>query len=374
MNNTRPQIKFSDEQDMLLDVAIKFARDKSPIEIVRKKIDAHQSFNPELWREITELGWPAITIDEKFGGSGLSLAETVAVSEPMGRALFASPLPSAWIAAEIVKQAGSQTQQETFLKRISQGQQAAIALTEPHGDWALDNIQCTASPQGDQISLSGTKTFITDALTADMLIASVNLDRAPRLVILDKNAIDQIAFEPETIIDETRLSFRAKLDGVKLSKDNFLQAQPAQTVLHHAHLVACLLLAAEMCGGTAATLDVVVDYLKTRKQFDRYIGAYQALKHPTVDILIGLDAARSLLYYAACLPLGDQQSEIAIRMAKAQACDAFAFAADRAIQFHGGFGFTYDCDAQLFRRRALWCEYQHGDSAYHRRKLADLLF
>ena len=362
---------------MLLDVATKFTRDKSPIENVRKRIADEQNFPADLWREISELGWPAIAIDEKFGGSSLSLAEAVAISEPMGRTLFASPLASTWVAAEMIAKAASPAQQEKYLTRIAQGQQIALAFSEPDANWALDQAQCTAQTSqigGGQITLSGTKTFITDALTADMMVASVQSGEQPGLVILDKEALGQITFEQETIIDETRHSCRAKLDGIQLPAENLLSVERTPDALRHGHLVACLLLAAEMCGGIAATLDIVVDYLNTRKQFGHYIGSYQSLKHPAVDILIGLEAARSHLYYAAGLSAEGREREIAIRMAKAQACDAFTFAADRAIQFHGGFGFTYDCDAQLFLRRALWCAYQHGDAAYHRQKLAALMF
>ena len=128
-----------------------------------------------------------------------------------------------------------------------------------------------------------------------------------------------------------------------------------------------------MCGGTAAALDYIIEYLNTRKQFDRFIGSYQALKHPTVDILCELEAARSHLYYAASVFDEDEEGDIAVRMAKVQAGDAMAYAGDRAIQFHGGFGFTYDCDAQLFLRRALWCQSQFGDAPYQRKLLQDLL-
>jgi alkylation response protein AidB-like acyl-CoA dehydrogenase len=120
----------------------------------------------------------------------------------------------------------------------------------------------------------------------------------------------------------------------------------------------------------------VVEYLKTRKQFGKLIGSYQALKHPTVDILVGLDAARSLIYHAATVtgdaPL-DADAEIACRMAKAQATDALTFAGDRAVQFHGGMGFTYECDAQLYIRRAQWAQQQFGDAYHHRKRLASLL-
>jgi len=136
-----------------------------------------------------------------------------------------------------------------------------------------------------------------------------------------------------------------------------------------------LLLCAEMAGGHAAVLNVIVEYLNTRKQFDRYIGSYQALKHPTVQILIDMEASRSHLYHAATIwnTATEDELEIALRMAKAHASESFAHAGDRAVQFHGGFGFTYECDAQLFLRRALWCQYQFGDEKYHRQLLAPLL-
>ena len=122
-------------------------------------------------------------------------------------------------------------------------------------------------------------------------------------------------------------------------------------------------------------LHVVVEYLNTRKQFDHLIGSYQSLKHPTVDILLDGEGCKSHVYHAASVMTeGDRTAtDVAVRMAKAQASEAFAYAGDRAVQFHGGFGFTYECDAQLYLRRALWCQHQFGDERYHRQKLAPLL-
>jgi alkylation response protein AidB-like acyl-CoA dehydrogenase len=123
-------------------------------------------------------------------------------------------------------------------------------------------------------------------------------------------------------------------------------------------------------------LDTLVGYLTTRKQFGRLIGSYQALKHPTVDILLQMDSARTLIYHAATL-INDaslnKDTEIACRMAKAQATDALLFAGDRSVQFHGGMGFTYDCDAMLYIRRAQWAQHQYGDAQHHRKLLAPLL-
>ena len=135
-------------------------------------------------------------------------------------------------------------------------------------------------------------------------------------------------------------------------------------------------MAAEAAGTAAACLDTTVEYLKTRKQFGKLIGSYQALKHPSVDILCDMDSTRSFVYHAATLvgdgPL-DRDAEIACRMAKAQATQARLYAGDRSVQFHGGMGFTYECDAQLYIRRAQWSQQQFGDAQHHRKRLAALL-
>jgi alkylation response protein AidB-like acyl-CoA dehydrogenase len=148
------------------------------------------------------------------------------------------------------------------------------------------------------------------------------------------------------------------------------------SALRDHHLLWALLTAAEATGSAASCLDTVVDYLKTRKQFGKLIGSYQALKHPTVDILTAMDSGRSFIYHAATLvsdaPL-DRDAEIACRMAKAHATETLLYAGDRAVQFHGGMGFTYECDAQLYIRRAQWSQQQFGDAQHHRKRLAALL-
>ena len=127
-------------------------------------------------------------------------------------------------------------------------------------------------------------------------------------------------------------------------------------------------------GASQNCIDYTVDYLKTRKQFGKLIGSYQALKHTAVDAYVGYEKAKSLLY-AAAFSFEDQgQGEVATRMAAVGAGRALAFAADRAIQFHGGFGFTYDCDAQLYRRRAIFNDSLYGNIRWHKRQLSGLLF
>lgn len=367
-------IGFSDEQAELLEVAQRFCREKSPVDKVRSLIDDETGHDPAVWNELSELGWLAIAVPEEFGGVGLGLAEVVPVVEQMGRALMGGPFLSTTVAAQGLLHGGTDAQKNALLPDLCAGTPAAVALVEGSGDWDLTKAACTAKHDGDELLLSGTKVLVADAAAAAWLLVSVSLDGAPALVIVAKDALGADALTREVVIDETRRSYKVTLDGVRVSADQLLSGATAVQTLAHIDLVTSLLVAAEMCGGTASCIDYTVDYLKTRKQFGKLIGSYQALKHPAVDALIAYEQARSHVYAAAHSFSEQGEGEIATRMAKAQAATAMSFAADRAIQFHGGFGFTYDCDAQLYRRRAFWGDSQHGDAAYQRKKLADLMF
>ena len=157
-----------------------------------------------------------------------------------------------------------------------------------------------------------------------------------------------------------------------MSESNLLPGV-AFDVIEHASL---LLMSAEASGGIAGALNVIVDYLKTRKQFDKQIGSYQALKHPTVDILMGSEMSRSYVYHAATKWAEGQVPKRLKRLRgwrRLVQVSSLPKRAIEAVQFHGGFGFTYDCDAQLFLRRALWHQYQWGDDRYQRGRLAETL-
>lgn len=371
--NKKPEIAFTEEQQQLLEIAENFCRDKSSIPDVRAQLETEDGFDAGLWKEIADLGWLGIAIPEEFGGSGLGPGEVVTIAEPMGRNLLATPFASSTLAAQLLLDAGTDGQKSQYLPRIAEGSITSLAFCETHGDWDLTNVTCEAARDGDTVKLSGTKTLVTDARLAETIIASVKLDGKPALVLIDRGSIEDGALTLETIIDETRRSYRINLDGVSIPGANVLEPAKTAAALTRHHRLSCLLLAAEACGGTAGAMDVTLEYLNTRRQFERFIGSYQSLKHTMVDILTGMEAARSFLYHAATVIDDGREGEIAVRMAKAQASDTFSYAGDRAIQFHGGFGFTHECDAQLFRRRALWTEYQSGDAVYHRKRLADLL-
>ncbi len=363
---------YSEEQIELLDVATAFCREKSPIDKVRNLIDSPLGYDAGVWAATAALGWTAIAIPVEHGGVGLTLAEVVPVVEQMGRYLMASPFVSSTLAAQALVAGGTEAQQAEWLPKLAEGAVGTLALSEAHGDWDLTNITATAKADGDTLILSGEKLFVLWAESAEAVIASVMLDGKAALVLLTAADIAG-RLRREAIIDETKRSFALSLDGITVAKSALLDFGKTAQTLAHIEQAAALLQSAEMCGGTQSVIDYTIGYLQTRKQFGKVIGEYQALKHPIVDAYVDYEKARSHLYSAASSFSDQGLGEVAVRMAKAAADGVYSFASDRAIQFHGGFGFTHDCDAGLHRRAAIFHASQFGDAAWQRAKLAPLL-
>lgn len=373
MRDLLGDIGVNEEQIEIANLATSFCREKSSTGTARELIETRTSQASAVWDEIAELGWLGIAIPEEYGGIGLSLAEVVPVMEQMGRTMMSGPFYSTTLAAQVLLKAGTDEQKAAWLPKLAAGTRAALAVTELESGHNPADISANAARDGDHIVLSGTKILVTDADSADLIIASILVDGDLTLALIEKRVLEKNALRREVVIDETRASFAFTLDGVTIHKSDLIDPERTKMAITHLHLAANLLLAAEMCGGAQSCIDYTLDYLKTRKQFGKEIGAFQALKHAIVEAYCDFEKARSHLYSAAWCFNDSRRGEIAVRMAKAQADKAFSYAADRAIQFHGGFGFTYECDAQLYRRRAIWCSAQHGDAAYHKARLAELL-
>ena len=370
-------LAFSDEQAMLLDSAKNFCGDKSDISAVRSHLQSDSGHNPEIWQEMVALGWTGIAIPEQYGGFAMGLGSTVPVIESMGRHLLGTPLITSTLASQALLRGGSEAQREQWLPKVVQGTVGSMALLD-NEDWGAKLCGVTANQSDSGIVLSGKKLLVADATVADFFVVSVNHSgnhsSNPALAIVEASQLATGAITANTLIDETKRAATVDFTGATISLDALLP-HPEQA-LKDVRLIGALLIAAEATGTSAATLDSIVSYLTSRIQFGRLIGSYQSLKHPTVDILLQMDSSRSLIYHAATLiddrPVA-KDTEIACRMAKAQATETLLFAGDRAVQFHGGMGFTYDCDAMLYIRRAQWAQHQYGDAQHHRLHLAKLL-
>lgn len=356
MTHHLAKIALTEMQVELRDQAMKFCAEKSPIATVRALLSDERGYDPDVWSEMAGLGWLGIAVPEDQGGLGLDLADVVPVVEAMGKHLMNSPFVSTTLAAQAILFGGSDAQKAEWLPKLASGTVATVALFEPDGAWDL------SAASGE------TKCFVMDLDAAESVVTTVRHEGQIRLAIIPRERIEA---RRETIIDETKRSYR--FDVPEITDIDLMPADQTAAALDRIELVANLLQSAELSGAAMACVDYTVDYLKTRKQFGKVIGAFQALKHPTVDAFIGAEGARSLVYAAATHCEKQGEGEIAVRMANAKAEGALSYAADRSIQFHGGFGFTYDCDAQLYRRKAMFAASQFGDAAFHRARLAELL-
>lgn len=366
-------LSFSEEQAMLLDVATEFCRDQSPISAVREQLETEAGYDQALWAQMANLGWTGITAPEALGGSGLGVGALVPVLERMGRAMLGTPLISTTLAVQLLLRAGNTEQTERLLPDIIAGAPATIALLE-NGDWGSEAIT-VAVDEGNR--LSGVKRHVADAAAATLFVVSVLSRGKPALAIVRADQLAGDALRHHTLIDQTKRSADVDFGGVQVDAANLIEGEAVTAALRDIRLIGALLVAAEATGSAGACLDTIVDYLNTRTQFGKLIGSYQALKHPSVQILLGVDSAKSFIYHAATLVSDaalDADAEAACRMAKAQATEILCYAGDRAVQFHGGMGFTYECDAQLYIRRAQWSQQQFGDAQHHRKRLAALLF
>ena len=372
---TEELIQCTDEQAMLIDSAQKFCRDHSNSASARKLIDSKSGFDEGVWSEMANMGWTGLILPEEFGGSNLPLADLVPVVEEAGRAMMHTPIQAVTLAALALLRSGTSEQQQAFLPFIADGGIVTVALSDAN-HWDFDRPLCTATRTNGKLSLYGTKRFVADLSEAKAVIASVQLDGAPALVLIPRSAISDSAIKRQVVVDEFKRCFRLDLEGIELPEIQLLSVGDAAATIRQISLAGTLLLSAEMVGGQAGAIDLLVDYLTTRKTFGRYIGSYQGLKHPMAAILNDYEDGRSHLYYAATEYARDAESkstEIAVRMTKAWMSDKYLYVGDRAVQFHGGMGFTWECDAQLVMRRALFAQSQFGDAMHHNKRLADLM-
>jgi alkylation response protein AidB-like acyl-CoA dehydrogenase len=372
--DTLGTIGTSEEQIELMDVATSFCREHGGSAAARALIESEVGYDPDVWAKMAELGWLAVAVPEAHGGVGLGIAEAVPIAEQLGRNLIASPFAATQAAIQTLLSGASAAQQAEWLPRLAAGEAASSALHEDHGDWDLHNVTATGEVAGEMLHLTGRKQLVLWADAAALILTTVRVDGAVRIAAIPAEALPAGALRREGVIEETVRSFELTLDSIALPADALLPAERTAATLERAALVSALLQGAEMTGGTQAVIDYTVDYLNTRKQFGKLIGSFQALKHPIVDAYVGYEKARTLLYSAAHCIDDQGRGEVAVRMAAAQICASYSHAADRSIQFHGAFGFTHDADSQLYRRQAIFRNALIGDAAYHRGKLADLLF
>ncbi len=372
---------FGEDEAMLRDVARKMLDDRLPIEKLRTLVaespepvydDGGQApWDEKLCGEIVELGWTGLAVGEDEGGSDISLAGIAGMIEEVGRHALPSPLIPTISATMVVRSAGSVVAAQ-ILSRIAGGETASLAVTNERGSWEPEDTPLTATQEGDALVLNGTAYFVQDAMKADLLIASATLGDSIALCAIEKDTAG-LTLQPDHIHDLSRDQASAHFSGVQVAPSAIITLDGV-AALKAAWPKLLTLVSADLCGASEWLLQTTVEYAKERVQFDRPIGFFQAVKHPLVDAMVEIDRARSLLYHACAeIDAGTDRAETAARMAKSAASDAAAFISDRAIQLHGGIGFTWEYGLHIYFKRNLHNKALYGDGVYQRKKLADLM-
>jgi alkylation response protein AidB-like acyl-CoA dehydrogenase len=360
----------SEEQEELRASVRRFVTDRAPLARVRQLMDAGE-IDRDFWaRAGAQLGLQGIAIPEEYGGSGFSFAEQAIVLEELGAGLYGGPyLPSAVLAATALLASPDETARQELLPGIASGETiAALAFTEEDGSWDPARIRLAAAKSGDGWVLDGHKSFVLSGAEATLYLAVAVADGGLSLFAVDAGASGLTATALPTL-DQTRNL--ARLDFAAVPARLIGSTGDAAAILDRVLDVAAVALAAEQLGAAQRALDITVDYTKTRHQFGRPIGSFQALKHRMADLLMEVESLRSAVAYAAsAVAEGSDEVPALASLLKAYASETYFHVAAEMIQMHGGIGFTWEHDAHLFFKRAKSSELFLGDGAYHRERLA----
>jgi len=378
------EFSFTDEQQMIRDTAAAFLAEVSTSGAVRAAMATESGFDPDLWARIcNEMYWQAMHIPEQYGGMGLGYVELVATLEQMGRYLLCSPFFSTvCLGANALLLAGDEQQKTDYLGRIAAGTTATLAYTGVSGRWDAEAVEATWTREGDDYRLDGCWRYVPDGHTAELLIVAAREagsagEQGISLFVLPADTAG-VTREWLPTVDQTRKQAQLTMAAVTLPAASRLGAEGAAwPLLAQVIDLAAIAVAAEQVGVAQQALDSTVAYTLERVQFNRAIASYQAVKHKAADMMVKVEAARSAAYYAACIaqqvfeggPLGAELAEAA-SIAKAWCSDACFFNAGTGIQLHGGVGFTWEYDIQLYFKRAKSSETFLGNGAHHRERLA----
>ncbi|MCC6640287.1 MAG: acyl-CoA/acyl-ACP dehydrogenase [Deltaproteobacteria bacterium] len=364
---------FTEEQEQLRETARSFLAAHGTPESVRRTMQTERGFDVDLWKRIAgELGWPAVLVPEAYGGLGLGWVEVAALLELTGESLLCAPLFSTLcLGTTAILVAGSEEQRAEWLPALAEGRATAtLAFQERARDSRSGPPATTARASDGGYVLSGRKRWVLDGATASALVVSA-LDSGasePALFLVPADAHGLVRRIVPTL-DATRRFAEIELHEVRLPSHARMSGDP--TALAKILDLATIGLAAEQTGGAQRCLDLAVAYAKTRVQFGRPIGSFQAIQHTCADLLLLVESARSASYYAACVAAEDAPGlTSAASLAKAYCSEAYFRCAGDCLQIHGGVGFTWEYDVHLHLKRAKTGEHFLGSPSWHRERIA----
>ena len=372
---------LSEEHQLLRQTAADLVRSKSSLKRVRALRDGADAtgFSRDLWHEMAALGWAGIVIPETYGGSGLGYSHLMVVMEELGRGLMPEPMIPTVLGSAVLLLGGNEAQRRSLLPAIAKGETLiTLAYQEPAGRFDPRHVETRAERRGGGWVLRGEKRLVLAGQSADALIVSARTagdfgeQRGITLFSVDPKARG-VSVSRQSLVDSRPASI-VRLDGVEVDASAAVgEIDHGAGILEAAIDRATAALSAEMLGSMLAAFEMTLEYLKTRKQFGVLIGTFQALKHRAAVVYTETELSRSAVM-AACFALdaGAKDAPERVSAAKARLSDAFVLTANEAVQMHGGIGMTDEHDIGFFLKRARAAEMTFGDSAWHRRRYAEL--
>jgi alkylation response protein AidB-like acyl-CoA dehydrogenase len=373
---------FSEEQELLRSTARKFLENECKSEFVRTMMESPEGTTPEFWSKLAEQGWVGLIYPEQYGGAGLGLVDLVVLMEEMGRAVMPGPYFSTVLLGGLsILTAGSEAQKKDWLSRIASGEaRVTLAWTEPNARWDAAGVTATATATSGGFTISGTKLFVPDAHTADAIVVVARTEESGTpeggvSLFLIPRAATGVEVKLLPTMDQTRKLCEVSLRDAHVPAGALLgERGRGWSALTRVVERATVALCAEMCGGAQRVLDMTTQYAKIRVAFGKPIGAYQGVKHRAADMLVDVENAKSITYYAAwAVDEGVRDAALATSMAKAYVSDAYRKVSAAGIQLHGGIGFTWEHDLHLYFKRAKGSEFTFGDATHHRERVAQLI-
>jgi alkylation response protein AidB-like acyl-CoA dehydrogenase len=363
------EFTFSDEQDQLRAAVRDLLAREASVASVRSMLEDPVGITDDLWATLVELGWTALLIDEHHGGLGLGMVDLVVVMEEMGRVVFPGPFLSSAVFATLAARALGLDDQLVAL--ASGAARGTVALDEEgHGD-VVDRVRARASRKTGRWLLNGHKPIVLDAGSADWMLVVARTQEGLGSFLIEEPAAIEGLVEAVPTWDLTRKVARVELRDVP--------ARPVGPEGDHTALWrrvvddTCVALCAELIGAMEAANSLAVEYAKTRVQFDRPIATFQVIKHKAADMLHRQELSRVGTHYAAwASEVDDPVRAEAAAMAKAYVPESANVVTGECIQIHGGVGFTWDCDAHLYYKRAKQNDLLLGYHGIHRERVADL--
>jgi len=376
-------IKLSEDQIEIARQARRFCENETPIAYVRTMFSEPRGFTDEIWSKMADMGWMAMRVPEAYGGLGMELMDMAVILEEMGRAVVPGPFFSTvLLAAEVIMEAGSDSQKERYLSGIAAGEiRGTLAFYEPESGGDPEYIQMEARPDGNGSVLKGTKIGVSDAHVADVLIciARTKAGNGPEdgLTLFAVNPrTEGVSVSPLPIMDGTRKLFAVEFKGLRVDQDAMLGERnggwkPFCRALQRAQVGLC----AECVGGAQKAMEIATEYAKIRIQFDQPIGSFQSIKHRCAQMFADVESARSLLYWAAWAQdhADAKEAALAASSAKAYCSEVNRNVTASALQVLGGTGFSWEHDIHLYLKRAKGNEVALGDPIYHRERVMRIL-